>query len=116
MDKSGNTTGNLILSYRCRKCGHKSSIPFEFCLKCQSSDISEEETKGTGVVASFTVQHIPGRNFVDDVPYTYVVVRLGEGPLISGFVGESKSEGQIKIGQKVRISGTRGRAPLFEVY
>lgn len=102
--------------FRCNECGHASSVPFEYCPRCHSGSISEEEMPETGKISSFTIQYVPARDFIDEAPYAYAIVSLDNGISISGWIRKSDENSGIGTGSRVRIAGRKGRSVIFEVY
>jgi uncharacterized OB-fold protein len=85
--------GRLELQH-CRDCGHWTWPARPICSSCQGESLSWEQVSGAGEVHSWIVTHQPyGPAFVDEVPFTVVLVRLDEqgdilipGPLASEVV------------------------------
>jgi len=58
-----------ILGSKCKKCGNR-MIPLKpVCSKCGSFDVEEFETKGKGIIRSFTIIFVAPEKFKDEVPY-----------------------------------------------
>ena len=92
--------GRLILQ-KCGVCGKFQHYPRIVCRHCQSRDLSWKESKGDGIVFTYsTVYRSPGP-FVDDVPYITAVVELAEGARIYTRIVNC-DPGRVAIGMKVR--------------
>ena len=94
-----------IIGSRCKKCGAL-SIPLKpICAKCGSFDLEEIESKGEGVLRSFTVIYAALPHLVDKAPYVIGLVRLDEGPSIMGrLVGVDPTKPEkIKIGTRMKF-------------
>ncbi|HBY57131.1 MAG TPA: nucleic acid-binding protein [Candidatus Atribacteria bacterium] len=96
---------NKILGTKCKNCGNI-MIPLKpVCSKCGSFDVEEFETKGKGVIRSFTVIYVAPEKFKDKVPYVVAIINLDEGGAIMGRltgVDPNKPE-NIKVGTKVKF-------------
>ena len=99
-----------FLIKRCNACGEPHWYPRTMCPFCHSSDTSWQESKGEGVIYTFSVMR---RN--TPVPYAIGYVTLDEGvSLLTNFI-DCDFDG-LKIGQQVKIkwSGTgEGNPPVF---
>jgi uncharacterized protein len=74
-----------VLLQRCGPCGHVWHPPSEFCPSCQANDFEWMDASGNGVIHSYTVvHHAAHAAVVDWVPYTILLVDLGEGPRMIG--------------------------------
>jgi uncharacterized OB-fold protein len=85
-----------IRGSRCVKCGSVHLPPRPVCPDCGGAEMEWSDVSGGGVIQSFTVVHIPLSTMVGRAPYAVAVVKLDEGPRVSGLVldvddGESLS-------------------------
>ena len=86
-----------FLIKRCNACGEPHWYPRTMCPFCHSSDTSWQESKGEGVIYTFSVMR---RN--TPVPYAISYVTLDEGPaVLTNFVDCDLKA--LKIGQKVKV-------------
>ena len=87
-----------FLIKRCNACGEPHWYPRTLCPFCHSSDTSWQESKGEGVIYTFSVMR---RN--TPVPYAIGYVTLDEGvSLLTNFIDcDFKA---LKIGQDVKVS------------
>ena len=83
-------------------CGFVTATWGLACPKCGARDLSEVQLSGKGRVATFSVQNVPGDEFLNDVPYAYVVVDLNEGGRITGWVGGVRDDADLSIGEAVQ--------------
>jgi len=94
-----------ILGSKCKKCGN-TMIPLKpVCSKCGSFDVEEFETKGKGIIRSFTIIFVAPEKFKDEVPYVVALIELDEGGSVMGRligVDPYRSE-DIVIGTKVKF-------------
>ncbi|MFC1848029.1 Zn-ribbon domain-containing OB-fold protein, partial [Chloroflexota bacterium] len=72
--------------------------------KCLSSDLEWSVLKGTGTVVTFTETHVAGFSaFQDQVPYIVGVIKLEEGPQITGVIKFDKPASELRIGTEVAV-------------
>lgn len=103
-----------LLAWKCETCGHKSVTPMYVCPKDASRKIGRTELPHEGEVVSFTVQKISVEEFINEVPFAFVVVKLTDGTLVSGWIADVASDRDLKLGQKVRHEPTYKPGVLFE--
>jgi uncharacterized OB-fold protein len=73
------------------------------CPRCGRADLEETALADSGTVVAFTVLSVPGDEFLNDAPYAYVVVDLEGGGRITGWMPSVRSEGDLRIGERVRF-------------
>ena len=99
-----------FLIKRCNACGEPHWYPRTMCPFCHSSDTSWQESKGEGVIYTFSVMR---RN--TPVPYAIGYVTLDEGvSLLTNFIDCDFDA--LKIGQRVKLkwsSTGEGNPPVF---
>ena len=96
-----------LLLWTCAQCGAQ-YWPKCFCINHENepfaANMSWKPSSGRGRIFAMNRHHWafhPG--FKDDVPYTYALIELDEGPLISStIVGEQPAD-LMAVGQPVRI-------------
>jgi len=54
-------------------------------------------------VVAFSIQTVPGDEFLNDAPYAYVVVDLDGGGRITGWMPTVRAERDLAIGDRVRF-------------
>ncbi|MFX1375931.1 MAG: Zn-ribbon domain-containing OB-fold protein [Promethearchaeota archaeon] len=100
-----------LMGSKCKDCG-TSYVPVrKLCTKCNSINMEWLEMSGKGKIAAFTCITVGTPFFVEkgynrNKPYCFSVIKLDEGPMISGQligVDESKPE-SINIGMPVKAS------------
>ncbi len=77
-----------IRGSRCTKCDTLHLPPRPVCPECGGSEMAWEDISGDGVLRAFTVVHVPLSTMVGRSPYAVAVVKLDDGPSISGLVLE----------------------------
>ena len=100
-----------LMGSKCKKCNAMYVPPRKLCIKCNSTDMEWVEMSGKGKVAAFSCIGV-GTTFMVEKgysmkkPYCFSVIKLDEGPMISGQligVDESKPE-TIKIDTSVKVT------------
>ena len=71
-----------LCAAQCTSCNELVLPPRLFCPNCNSKTTNWKNLSGKGTLRSFTVIHIAGTSYADDVPYIVAIVKLDEGPLI----------------------------------
>ncbi|MEF8801189.1 MAG: OB-fold domain-containing protein [Halolamina sp.] len=82
--------------------GHGSLPPRRVCPECASTELSEASLPSTGTVDAVTTVHVPTPAFVDDAPYTTVVVDFGPVRL-TGIVVDAAPK-TVEVGDDVEPS------------
>lgn len=104
-----------LLAWQCAKCGHKSITPMYVCPVDKGRDITVAQLPSTGVVEAFTIQKlIAPEEFLNDIPFAFVVVKLDDGTLVSGMVLDVASERDLAPGSKVKHAPSYKSVYLFE--
>ena len=99
-----------FLIKRCQACGEAHWYPRTMCPACHSDRTVWEESKGEGVVYTYSIM----RRAV--APYAIGYVTLDEGPsMLTNFVGMAPEDLKIGMRVKVRLQPTEGApVPVFE--
>ena len=100
-----------LMGSKCRKCGAVDVPPRKLCIKCNSTDMEWLEVSGKGKIAAFScigvgTTFMVNKGYSMKKPYCFSVIKLDEGPMISGQllgVDESKPD-TIKIETPVRVT------------
>lgn len=88
----------------CTNCGHKMFPARSLCPKCRHLSIGKLKPlafSGEGTVETFTIVHSPPQGFELQAPYVIGIVKLVEGPHVTGQVVDAKPA-DVKIGMRVR--------------
>ncbi len=109
-----NIKDGSITAWHCRTCDHKSVTPMYICPKDMSRDIDKVALPTEGEVVSFTIQKISIEAFINEVPFAFLVVKLDDGTLVPGWMGDVWKDSDIPVGQRVRQEGTYKPGILFE--
>lgn len=90
-----------LIGTRCVTCKDLFFPPRDFCPFCRrKGEIEEFQFSGKGEIVSHTVIRAAPQGFEKYAPYTVALIRLEEGPTISGQV--VANGGKVEIGEKVR--------------
>ena len=104
-----------LLAWQCGKCGAKSITPMYVCPNDHSRDIHTATLPSTGVVDAFTVQKlIAPEEFLNDIPFAFVVVKLDDGTHVSGMVLDISRDGDLPLGTKLKHTPSYKSVYLFE--
>ena len=71
-----------LCAAECTSCNFLMLPPRLLCPNCNSKNTIWKELEGHGKISSFTVIHIAGTSFAEDVPYFVAIIQLAEGPSI----------------------------------
>lgn len=69
-----------LCAAHCSSCNTLHLPPRIFCPNCNSKNTGWTQLSGEGTIRSFTVIHIAGTKYSEDVPYIVAIVALKEGP------------------------------------
>jgi hypothetical protein len=91
-----------IMGSRCRGCGALHLPPRPVCPECGSLDLEWAELRGEGSVQAYTVITVPLTRLKDRCPYAVGVVKLDDGPSISGSIIDVINGDEIAVGSRVK--------------
>ena len=99
-----------LMVWKCKTCTcGKAYWPKAYCQTKDAgpfaSNMEWVEASGRGRLFAFNRHHVPFHPaFKDEIPYTYALIELDEGPLISStLVGDKMPKDVYDVGQKVEI-------------
>jgi uncharacterized OB-fold protein len=90
-----------IMGSRCKACGDVSLPPRPVCRECGSAEMVWEELGGRGEVRAFSVINVPLSRLEGRSPYAVGVVRLDDGPSVSGLILDVKDGSELSVGSRV---------------
>jgi uncharacterized protein len=100
--------GRLMLQ-GCEECGRAQHYPRVICRFCGSTSLHWHQARGSGTVFAGTrVERVVKPALKDRVPFTIVIVRLAEGPMVMAVLDESR--GAARSGDEVEIAFDLTRA------
>jgi uncharacterized OB-fold protein len=93
-----------LMGINCIDCGNLMVPPRMVCSECSSNNIEWYEFKGNGTLQTFSVVNVGPSSLKDKVPYGVGVIKLDEGPMITGrLIGFNPKEPEkIQVGMKVK--------------
>lgn len=104
-----------LLAWACAKCGHKSITPMYVCPIDRSRDITTAHLPSEGVIESHTIQKlIAPEEFLNDIPFAFVVVKLDDGTHVSGMILDMARDADLPVGTRVKHSPSYKSVYLFE--
>jgi len=90
-----------LIGTRCTSCGRFFFPPRSFCPDCRrAGKIVDYQFSGNGTVVTYTVVRTASEQFERMTPYVLAIVKLDEGPRITGQVVCTPEE--VRIGMRVR--------------
>ena len=113
-DIQKDTSEGKIRAYHCKKCDHKQVDIQVFCSKCGSGNLDIIELGGEGKVITYTIQHIAPEQFMNDIPYAWVIVELDGGLRVTGWIPSIASTNDLETGQRVRLVKSYRPGRVFE--
>ncbi|MBC2699060.1 MAG: Zn-ribbon domain-containing OB-fold protein [ANME-2 cluster archaeon] len=91
---------NLIGTH-CTNCGEYYFPPRQMCPTCRrDGKIESYQFEGKGEVITYTVIHTAAKGYANQVPYNLAIIKLNEGPSLTGQV--ICEPGELEIGTRVR--------------
>lgn len=100
-----------LMGTRCLGCGKLYCPPRAVCSRCLSDEVEWVELEGKGEVVTFTIISVPPTGFEEPAPYTVAIVRLDDGPKLTGLLTGVPPE-EVKVGMRVetireKVSGDK---------
>lgn len=92
-----------LLIQKCKDCGKYIFYPRSICTACMSMNLEWFESSGKGKIYSYTtIWRAPNEAFIEDVPYTIVLVDLEENVRLMSWVIDCKPE-DVYVGMEVEV-------------
>jgi uncharacterized OB-fold protein len=90
-----------LIGVRCKNCGTVYFPSREICPKCRrKTEFEEIKLSGRGKVYTYSVVHVPPKDFEKQAPYVIAIIELEEGARITGQIVDCKPE-DVYIGMPV---------------
>jgi uncharacterized OB-fold protein len=105
---------NRIVGFSCASCKHERFTPMARCPACKSNDIATREFSRTGTVVSYTIQSVASEAFLNETPFAFAIVKLDDGPQVSGWVPWIAKPKDLGVGQKVEYVSSYKPGMQFE--
>lgn len=96
-----------LMGVKCKGCGWLICPPRGICPKCYADEFDWMELKGRGKLLTYTIIHFPPTQFQALAPYAVGIVRLDDGPQLSGMIKNVKLE-DLRIGMEIQIDFEKG--------
>ncbi len=95
-------TERKIMGVKCRRCGAIICPPRTLCPKCLANELDWTELKGRGKLLTYTIIQFPPTQFQGLAPYAVGIVKLEQGPQLSGMIKNVKLE-DLRIGMDIQV-------------
>jgi len=99
-----------LMGSKCKDCGETYVPSRKLCIKCNSTNLEWIEMSGKGKLAAYScigvgATFMAAKGYSIKNPYCFSVIKLEEGPMISGqLIGvDEKHPDTIKIGTSVKV-------------
>ena len=92
--------GNIRGS-KCNTCGSIHVPPRPICPNCGGINLEWKNVSQKGEIQAFTMIQVPLSNMVGRSPYAVAVVKLNNGPSISGLVLDVEDSEELSVGAQV---------------
>lgn len=93
-----------IMGWECAACKRRSITPVTRCPQCGGKELRIVQFANEGKILTYTIQNIASEQFLNDVPFAWVVVELDGGPRVSGWVPFISRPADLPPGQRVRFT------------
>lgn len=103
---NGYVAQGKLMGNRCKGCGGYHIPPRPICPKCGAQQLEWVEFGGDGTVEAITVNRTPSTAFKGRGPYAVAIVRLDEGPSISGLIADANPE-KMTVGTRVKFTAVK---------
>ncbi len=90
-----------IRGSKCAKCYVIHLPPRPVCPECGGSEMTWVDVSGDGVLRAFTIVHVPLSTMMGRSPYAVAVVKLDDGPSISGLLLGVDRGDTLSVGARV---------------
>jgi hypothetical protein len=92
-----------LVGRKCLSCGKVTFLDMLRCDGCHHQEFAAFESKGVGEVVSFTIIFVPAEPFAAHSPYAFVVVKIADGGVTTGWVPGIKDPRQLRVGDRVQV-------------
>ena len=100
---NGYVAQGKLMGNRCRSCGELHIPPRQICSKCGSQQLEWHEFRGDGIVEAVTYNKALSTPFRGRGPLAVGIIRLDEGPSISGLIATDEPE-KMTVGTRVAFT------------
>ncbi len=92
-----------LMGNRCKSCGEYHIPPRQICNRCGSQQLEWQQFDGRGTLEAVTLNRAPSTTFKARGPFSVGIVRLDEGPSISGLLAIEKAD-DLAVGRRVKFT------------
>lgn len=93
-----------LIGTRCDNCDEVFFPPRHVCPICRRiGKLEPYQLEGRGKIVSYSIVHVPPEGFEDESPYTVAIIKLDEGPRVTGQITDCNPE-KIEIGDEVEVT------------
>jgi uncharacterized OB-fold protein len=103
-----------VVGFHCAQCRYDRFSPMLACPKCHGKDIVRREFSKTGTVVSYTIQSVASEAFLNETPFAFAVIKLDDGPTVSGWIPWIAKPKDLPLGQKVEYTPSYKPGMMFE--
>lgn len=103
-----------IWGFHCNSCEYDQFSPMLRCSKCGESDIETRQFSTTGKVVSYTIQSVAAEQFMNEVPFAWAIIKLDDGPQISGWIPYISKAAELPKDQRVKFIPSYKPGMMFE--
>jgi uncharacterized OB-fold protein len=103
-----------IEGYQCTNCGEKRIDIMEFCPVCHGAKLQKVEFSNRGSVLTYTIQFVAPEQFMNEVPYAWAIIKLDDGPKVTGWIPFISKPSDLPIGQRVVFKKSYLPGMVFE--
>ena len=86
-----------LMAVKCRSCATLFIPPKNVCPRCFSTELEWTKLEEKGRLLTYTVIHVPPKQFQPEAPYAVGIIKLEEGLHLLGMIRGIKPE-EIKVG------------------
>jgi uncharacterized OB-fold protein len=98
-----NLQNGQLMVQKCDECGNVQFPPSPVCTKCLSKDVKWTVCSGKATLWSKVTFHKAYLEPYSDVPYSVVMAKLEEGPIVTGRISE-KAAAAVPVDAPLRAS------------
>jgi len=91
-----------LMGIRCKRCNAIKCPPRPICPDCFGDKFDWIELKRSGTLLTYTIIHFPPSQFQALAPYAVGIIKLEQGPQLSGMIRNVKLE-ELRIGMELLV-------------
>ena len=103
-----------VVGFHCEECKYDRFSPTLRCPRCHSGRIARRQFSNTGSVDSYTIQAVASEAFLNETPFAFAIVKLDDGPRVSGWIPWIAKPKDLPLGQKVEYVSSYKPGMMFE--